>query len=195
MDLSIIIKDAQRSLSNESIGKFFTHTRNCGKDCTSFITRSDTLRWRTATYDFCRHGRVADHALRVLDTVKIANPNTRKDLKISSKVFVYKLDELCVCEEVFRLGHRLSKTALKYGRQASLNNLGSVPKRSRTGRAINDHDTDKTEGTEREQQTLVWMKDWVELHGCKQLDSKIVYIAIYRRCANGQYVEGVRGRN
>ena len=174
VDLSI--KDAQRSLSNESIAKFLAHECDCGKDCTSFITRKGTLRWCAATYDFCRHGRVADHALRVLDAVKIANPNTRKDLKMNSNVFVHKLDELCVCEDVFRLAHVLIKTALKHGRQASLNNLGSVPKRSRTGRAIPDHDTDKTEGTEQEQQTLVWMKDWVEHHGCKQPDSEIVYI-------------------
>ena len=121
---------------------------------------------------------MADHALslRVLDAVKIANPNTRKDLKMNSNVLVHKLDALCVCEDVFRLAHGLSKTSLKYGRQASLNNLGSVPKRSRTGRAINDHDTDETKGTEREEQTLEWMKDWVEHHGCKQPDIEIVYI-------------------
>ena len=63
VDLSI--RDAQRSLSNESIEKFLAHECDCGKDCTSFITRKDTLRRRTATYDFCRHGRVADHALKV----------------------------------------------------------------------------------------------------------------------------------
>ena len=106
---------------------------------------------------------MSDHALRVLDAVKIANPNTRKDLKTKSKVFVHKLDDLTVCEEVFRLGHGLSKTALKQGRQASLKSLGSVPKpeRSRTGRAIkcNDHDINETKGTEREQQTLEWMKN------------------------------------
>ena len=45
----------------------------------------------------------------------------------------------------------------------------------KTGRAINDHDTDETAGTEREEQTLVWMKDWVEPHGCKQSDSNLVY--------------------
>ena len=54
VDLSI--KDAQRSLSNKSIGKLLPHECNCGKDCTSFITRKDTLRWRAATCDFCRHG-------------------------------------------------------------------------------------------------------------------------------------------
>ena len=131
---------------------------------------------RPATYDFCRHGGVADHALSVLDAVKIANvnPNTRKDLKNNSKVFAHKADDLTVCEEVFRLGHGLSKTSLKHGRKASLNNLGSVPKRSRTGRAIHDHNTDETKGTEREQQTLERMKEWVEHHGCKQPDSEIV---------------------
>ena len=174
VDLSI--KDAQRSLSNESNAKFLAHECDCGKDCTSFITRKDTFRWRAATYDFCRHGRVAHHALRVLDAVKIANPNTRKDLKNDSQVFAHKLDALTVCEEVFRLGHGLSKTSLKYARQASLKNLGSVPKSSRTGRIINDHDTNETKGTEREQQTLEWMKGWVEHHGCKQPDSDIVYI-------------------
>ena len=42
VDLSI--SDAQRSLSNESIGKLLAHECDCGKDCTSFITRKDTLR-------------------------------------------------------------------------------------------------------------------------------------------------------
>ena len=86
----------------------------------------------------------------------IANPNTRKDLKNNSKVFAHKLDDqyLTVCEEVFRLTHELSVTALEHGRRASLKSLGSVPKRSRTRRAINDHDTDETKGTEQEQQTL-----------------------------------------
>ena len=51
VDLSI--SDAQRSLSNESIGKLLAHECDCGKDCTSFITRKDTLRRRTDTYDFC----------------------------------------------------------------------------------------------------------------------------------------------
>ena len=54
VDLSM--KDAQRSLSNESIARFLAHTCDCGRDCTSFITRKDTLRWRTATYDFCQTG-------------------------------------------------------------------------------------------------------------------------------------------
>ena len=94
----------------------------------------------------------------------------------NSKVFIHKLDDLAVCEEVFRLAHGLGKTALKHGRQASLKNLGSVPKRSRTGRAINEHDTDETKGTEREEQTLELMKNWVGHHGCQQPDSTIVYI-------------------
>ena len=87
-----------------------------------------------ATYDFVQHGRVSDHALNLLDAVKIANPNIRKDLKNNSAVFIYKLDDLAVCEETFRLAHGLSKTALKHGRQASLKNLDSVPKtRSQEG--------------------------------------------------------------
>ena len=77
---------------------------------------------------------------------------------------------------MFRLAHGLSKTALKHRGQASFKDLDSVHKKSKTGRAINDHDTDKAEGTKREQQTLVWMKDWGELHGCKPPDSDIVYI-------------------
>ena len=107
MDLSI--KDAQRSLSNESIAKFLAPECDSGRDCTSCITGKDTLRWRTATCDFCQHGRVSDHALRVLDAVTIANPNTHKDLSDNSKKFVYKLDKLAVCDEGFRLAHRLSK--------------------------------------------------------------------------------------
>ena len=99
--VNLTIKDAERSLSNESIGKFLAHTCDCGHDFTSVITRSDTLRWRTATHDFCQHGRVSDHALNLLNAVDIANPNTRKDLKTNSKVFVHKSDDLTVCEEVF----------------------------------------------------------------------------------------------
>ena len=111
VDLSI--KDAQRSLSNECIAKFIAHECECGNDCTSFITRKDTLGWRVATY---QHGRVSDHALDLLYAVKIANPNTRKDLKDNSKVFAHKLDDLTVCEEVIRLAHGLSVTTLKHGR-------------------------------------------------------------------------------
>ena len=66
-DLSI--SDAQRSLSNKSIGKLLARECDCGKDYSSSITHTDTLRWGTATYDFCRHGRVADHALKVLDAM------------------------------------------------------------------------------------------------------------------------------
>ena len=40
----LTIKDAQRSLSDESIGKFLAHTCDCGNNCTSCITHSDTLR-------------------------------------------------------------------------------------------------------------------------------------------------------
>ena len=47
------------------------------------------------------HRRVADYALQVLDAIKIANPNPRKDLRDNSRKFVYKLDELSVRDEVF----------------------------------------------------------------------------------------------
>ena len=66
------IKDAQRSLSKESIAKFLAHECDCGKDCCSFITRKDFSRWRAATFDFVQHGRVADHALNLLDAVDVA---------------------------------------------------------------------------------------------------------------------------
>ena len=42
--VGLSIRDSQRSLSNESIAKFIAHECDCGKDCTSFITRKDTLR-------------------------------------------------------------------------------------------------------------------------------------------------------
>ena len=44
VDHSIRDVESQRSLFNESITKFLAHTCGCGKDCTSFITRKDTLR-------------------------------------------------------------------------------------------------------------------------------------------------------
>ena len=113
------IKDAQESLTNESIGKFLAHECHCGKDCTSFITRKDTYRWRAATYDFVQQGPVAENALKLMDAIKVANPNTRKDLQKDSKKFEYKLDDLKVCEQVFRLAHGLSHNAMKRGRQAS----------------------------------------------------------------------------
>ena len=99
-----------------------------------------------------------------------------KDLKKDSKVFIYKLDDLTVCDQVFRLAHGLSQNAMKHGRQASLKDLESVPKKTKTGKAINDHDTNDTKGTERQKQTLEWMKGWVGHHGCLQPDSEIVYI-------------------
>ena len=36
------IKDAQESLTNESIAKFLAHDCDCGKDCTRFINRDYT---------------------------------------------------------------------------------------------------------------------------------------------------------
>ena len=123
------IQDAQRSLSNESIAKFLAHECDCGKDCCKFITRNDTFRWRAATYDFVQHGQVADHALNLLDAVKVANPNTRKDLKNNSKVFIYKLEGLAVCDEVFRLAHGLSKTAITRGQQLLSRTSNVSPKK------------------------------------------------------------------
>ena len=93
------IKDAQESLTNESIGKFLAHDCDCGKDCTRFINRDRTYRWRAATYDFIQQGPVAEHALKLMDAVKVANPKTRKDLKEDSKKFEYKLDNRLVCEQ------------------------------------------------------------------------------------------------
>ena len=40
---------------------------------------------------------MAEHALKLLDAVKVANPNTRNDLKKDSKKFEYKLDNRPVC--------------------------------------------------------------------------------------------------
>ena len=54
--------------------------------------------------------------------------------------------------------------------------LKRVPKKSRTGKAINDRDTNDTKGSERQEQTLEWMKIWVGHYGCLQPDSPIVYI-------------------
>ena len=91
-------------------------------------------------------------------------------------MFIYKLDDLTVCDQVFRLAHGLSRKAITRGRQASLKDLKSVPKKLRSGKAINDHDTNDTKGSERQEQTLEWMKIWVGHHGCLQPDSEIVYI-------------------
>ena len=102
---------------------------------------------------------VVDYALKLLDAVKVPNPNTRKDLKKDSKVFIYKLNDLTVCDQVFRLAHGLSQNAMKRGRQASLKDLGSVPKIKKTWKAINDHDTNDTKGTEQQEQTLELEKD------------------------------------
>ena len=117
---------------------------------------------------------MAEHALKLLDAVKVPNPNTRKDLKKDSKVFIYKFDDLTVCDQVFRLAHGLSQSAMKRGRQASPKDLESVPKIKKTGKAINDHDSNDPKGTERQEQTLEWMKGWVGHHGCLQPDSEIV---------------------
>ena len=81
-----------------------------------------------------------------------------------------------MCDEVFRLAHGLSRTAIPRGWQASLKDLKSVPKKAKPGQAINDHDTNDTKGSERQEQTLEWMNIWVGHHGCLQPDSDIVYI-------------------
>ena len=79
---------------------------------------------------------MSDHALKLLDAVKVANPNTRRDLKKDSMVFKYKLDGMAVCDQVFRLAHGLSQNAMKRGRQASnfLKDLENVPKKRRQGK-------------------------------------------------------------
>ena len=173
------IKDAQESLTNESIGKFLAHDCDCGEDCTRFINRDHTYRWRAATYDFIQQGPVAEHALKLMDAIKVANPKTRKDLKEDSKKFEYKLDNRLVCEQTFRLAHGLSHNVMKRGRQASYKDLESVPKKQKTGKAVNDRDSKGPkyrQDSEKREQTVVWMKGWVGHHGCLQPDSEIVYI-------------------
>ena len=128
-----------------------------------------------------QHRPVAEHALKLMDAVKVANPNTRNDLKEDSTKFEYKLDNRLVCEQTFRLAHGLSHNAMKRGRQASLKDLESVPKKQKTGKAVNDRDSKGPkyrESSEKQEQTLVWMKGWVGHHGCLQPDSEMAHYRI-----------------
>ena len=108
VDLSI--KDAQRSLSNESIAKFHRYRKNSLPTNATVgriaprsllaVTLCDGVRLRMISVDM---GEWQTTHWGCWMQLKIANPNTRKDLQLknNSKVFAHKLDDLAVCQEVF----------------------------------------------------------------------------------------------
>ena len=160
-------------LSHESIGTFVAHECMCGSDCTRHFSRDQIRPLREATVAMEQQGqKLCDIALAVVNICKeniVIHGETKFDFKICS---------VSVCEDVFRLAHGLSASAMKIAKAAARKNLALCPQQPRKKKAFSSSQCreEKQGKSERAEQCLLWVKDWIDMHGCKMPDSNLVYV-------------------
>ena len=160
-------------LSHESMGTFVAHECACGADCTRHFSRDQIRPLREATVAMEQQGqKLCNIALKVVNVCKENVPicgETKFDFKICS---------VSVCEDVFRLAHGLSASAMKIAKAAARKNLAVCPLQPRKKKAFSSSQSkeEKSGKSERAEQCLDWAKDWIDLHGCKMPDSNLVYV-------------------
>ena len=173
LDTSLNVRSSRTS--NESIAELIAHTCDCGSDCSGQFSRFDIKPLRDATEDIIRgplKEASAEHARRIVAECLEKHPIS------GYLIFKPKLYGKPVCESICRLAHGIPPTNWRRGRAAAKKLLPSVPKKksAKKKKTVRSKEEKRTEGSERSEQTKVWMKDYIDMHGCMQPDSELVYI-------------------
>ena len=168
------MRDSEDALSNEGIAKLLAFSCGCGKDCTGAFTRNEIHIVRSVQITATEAGTPpAEYARQLCNLAK------ESSIMQPKPIFNWHINTKPVCEPVFRMAHGLSMTAFTRGRRASQNGCDEVPKKKKKKTALNTsapRDQTSTQGSERGAQTIGWIKEWIDLHGCKMPDSDLVYV-------------------
>ena len=167
------LSDNSTKLSHESIAKFIAHECDCGRDCSSLLTRKQVLDLREGYSSQCANGMsTGNAALAVINSIVRKHPIT------GVKNYNYSVHGVDMCQEMFRCANGICKNAWSRAKAACRQNQTEVPRASRSTASIFGHvPREQFEGrSERANQTSTWIQEYIQLHGCQMPDSRLVYI-------------------